>query len=66
VKVNLDMFGALMLHWISREIDGTHIVTVNQGSLLQGLSQFLKELPEPGSFCHTISNGTVFSLSTGT
>jgi hypothetical protein len=44
VKVDLDVFGALILHQVSREVDYTHIVTLDKGGILQRLSQFLKEL----------------------
>jgi nucleoside-triphosphatase THEP1 len=44
VKVDLDVFGALMVHQVSREVNCTHIVTVDKSGMLQRLSQFLKEL----------------------
>ena len=44
MKVDLDMFGALMLHRVSREINCTDIVTVDNSGMLQGLPKFLKKL----------------------
>ena len=34
MQVNFNMFGALMLHWIGREIDYTDIVIVDNTSTL--------------------------------
>jgi hypothetical protein len=41
MEVNLDVFSALVLHRIRREVDGTHIVTVDQCGMLHGLMQLL-------------------------
>ena len=35
VKVNLDMFGVLILHQVCREVDDTHIVAVNSHGTLE-------------------------------
>jgi hypothetical protein len=37
VKVNLNMFGVLMLHQVCREVDNTHIVAVNIHGTLERL-----------------------------
>jgi hypothetical protein len=37
VMVNLDMFDALMLHQVGREVDNTHIVAVNSHGMLERL-----------------------------
>jgi hypothetical protein len=42
VKVDLDVFGALMLHRIGGEIDGTHIVTVNECGTHRRVVELLK------------------------
>ena len=41
VQINLDVLGALMLHRVSREINGTYVVTVNNsGSTKRGVKFF--------------------------
>jgi nucleoside-triphosphatase THEP1 len=42
VKINLDVFGALMLHRIYREIHCTDIVTINNSGALERNVQLLK------------------------
>jgi len=65
VKVDLDVFGALMLHRIGGEIDSTHIVTVNECGTRRRVVELLKELTEPRSLGNSICNCTIFSLSAG-
>ena len=36
VYIHLDVFGALMLHRVIREVDCTNIVTINKGGLTDG------------------------------
>jgi nucleoside-triphosphatase THEP1 len=42
VKINLDVFGALMLHRVRREIYCTDIVTINNSGTLEWNMQLLK------------------------
>ena len=41
VKVNLDMFGALMLDGVGRHVNSTDVVTINQGGAAQRGMKFL-------------------------
>jgi hypothetical protein len=36
VKINLNVFGTLVLYWICREIHCTDIVTINDSGALEG------------------------------
>jgi hypothetical protein len=42
MQVDLNMFHALMLNRIGREIDSTYVVTVYERGLLNGLVKFLE------------------------
>jgi hypothetical protein len=42
MQVDLNMFRALMLNRIGREIDSTYVVTVYERGLLNGLVKFLE------------------------
>ena len=35
MKVNLHVFGALVLNWVAREVDGADIVTIDDNSTAQ-------------------------------
>jgi hypothetical protein len=40
VKINLDMFGMLMLDRVGGHVDSTDVVTINQGGAAQGDMKF--------------------------
>jgi hypothetical protein len=42
VKINLNMFGALMLDRVGGHVDSTDVITINQGCAAQGDMEFLK------------------------
>jgi hypothetical protein len=65
MKVNLHMFGALMLHRVGGEIDSAHIVAVDKTGCGKRMMEFLEKLPQPRSFSDVVSNSPVLGLSTG-
>ena len=44
MKIYLDVFGALMLNRVAREVGGADIVTVDDGGSLWWTLEFMKEL----------------------
>lgn len=50
MKVNLNVFGALMLDWIRGHVGSTDIVAEDDGSTGQRLVKFLEKLAEPTGF----------------
>ena len=66
MKINLNMFGALMLYGVGRHVDGADIVAVNQGSSANRRMQLNQKLVQPRNFCNSIGDSSVFGLSTGT
>ena len=65
MKIDLNMFRSLVLHRIGGHVDGTDIVTIDQRSMAKWSLEFTKKLTQPRNFCHSISNGVIFSFSTG-
>ena len=49
VKVNLDVFGALMLHRVRREVDGIDVVTIDDRSPSWRSIKLMEKLPKPTS-----------------
>jgi len=66
MEINLHMLRALMLNWIWRQVDSTHIVAIDKGAAGEMLMEFMKKLTDPTSFGDAISDGPVLSLSTWT
>jgi len=44
VKINLHMLGALMLNGVRGHVDGTDVITIHQGCLVQWRVQLRQEL----------------------
>jgi hypothetical protein len=65
VKVNLDVFCPLVLDQVRREVDGTHVVAVDDCSTLKGLVEFLEKLAKPRRLGHAICNSALLGLCTG-
>jgi len=66
MKINLNMFGALMLDGIGGHVDGADVVAVNQGSPANRCMQLNQKLAQPRNLCNSIGDSSVFGLSTGT
>ena len=65
VKVNLHMFRALMLNRVSREVNYTNIVAINQSRLRKQAVELLEKLSKPGGLSNSIGDSTILSLYTG-
>ena len=64
VKVDLDVFGALMLNWIGGHVDDTDVVIVHQcGAAKRGV-QLLVKLTQPGGLGNSISHRAIFGFNT--
>jgi hypothetical protein len=66
VKINLNMFGALMLNGVDGEVDGADVITVDQSDPRQGAVQLHKQLMKPTRLCHVIGHNAVLHLSART
>jgi len=65
VKIDLNVFGALMLNRVGGHVNCADIITVYQGGMTKRSMEFLKELAQPGSLGHTIRHCAILSLCTG-
>jgi len=65
MKINLNMFGALMLDGIGGHVDGADVVAVNQGSPANRRVQLNQKLAQPRNFCNSMGDSSVFGVSTG-
>ena len=66
VKVDLDVFGALMLNGVRRHVDGADIVAEHDRSRRSRSTKLLEELADPTSLGDCIGHSTVLSLGAGT
>jgi hypothetical protein len=66
VKINLNMPGALVLNGFGGEIDGAHIVAVDQSDPRQGAVQLHKQLTKPTRLRYAVGHGVVLCLSART
>ena len=66
MKINLNMFGALMLDGIGGHVDGADVVAVNQGSPANRRVQLNQKLAQPRNFYNSIGDSSVLGLSTRT
>jgi hypothetical protein len=62
VEVDLNMLCMLVLNEVGGEVDGTDVVTVDEGALGQRSMELLEELPEPTSFSHDVGHGVILNL----
>ena len=65
VKINLNMFGALMLYGIGRHADSADVVAVNKRSPTDRHMQLNKKLAQPRNLCDSIGDSSVFGFSAG-
>jgi hypothetical protein len=64
VKVNLNVFGTMVLDWIRRHVDGADVVAIHQGGLGQGGVQLIQEVTYLGSLSNCIGDSAVFGFCT--
>jgi hypothetical protein len=62
MQVNLNMFRALVLNWVGREIHRTDIVTKDDSGSARRMIQLMQQLAQPARFSDTICNCSVLSF----
>jgi hypothetical protein len=65
VKIDLDMFHALVLDEVGGEVDDADVVAENQGAHGQQTMELLEQLTEPGHLSHVVGDGAVLGLGAG-
>jgi hypothetical protein len=62
VKIDLDMFRALVLDGGGREVDDAGVIAEDQGARGQQTMELLEQLAEPGRLSHVVCHGAVLVL----
>jgi hypothetical protein len=65
VNVDLDVLRASVVDRVGRHIDGTHVVTVDNGGGGQGNMELLKQLADPAALGDGVGDRTVLGLGAG-
>jgi hypothetical protein len=65
IKINLHMFGALMLNGVGGEVHGTDIVVVDKCAPRRWSLELVEQLTQPSGLSHVVCNGTILGLSAG-
>jgi hypothetical protein len=65
VKIDLDMFRALVLDGVGGEVDGADVVAEDQGARGQWTVELLEQLTEPGRLSHAVGHGSIIGLGAG-
>jgi hypothetical protein len=66
MKVDLNVFGALVLDWIRGHVHNTNIIAEDNCSTRQGSVELLEKLAEPTSFSNGFGNASILRFSAGT
>jgi hypothetical protein len=65
VNVDLDVLRASVVDRVGRHVDGTHVVTVDNGGGGQGNMELLKQLADPAALGDGVGDRTVLGLGAG-
>jgi hypothetical protein len=65
IKINLHMFGALMLNGVGREVHSADVVTVDNGAPRWWGLELVEQLSQPSGLSHAVGNGTILGLNAG-
>jgi len=65
VKIDLNVFNALMLNWVGGHVDGTDVVTEHQCGAPERGVQLLEKLTQPGGLGNSIGHRAILGFSAG-
>lgn len=65
MNVELNMFGSMMMNEIPAHVDRGYVIAEGDHDKGEFDVEFAEEVPQPGTFNHCVSNGTVFRFSAG-
>lgn len=66
MKVDFDVFSALMLHWVAGHVHRTYIVAKHDDSFTKRMLELRENLSYPRGLSHGIGDGTILCFSTRT
>ena len=62
-NVHFNVLGTFMINWVARQINSTHIITINNTGRRDQTSKLKKTIAKPTSLRNNIGNTMVFGLS---
>jgi hypothetical protein len=65
IKINLHMFGALMLNGVGGEVHNAVVVTVDESALRRRTLELMEQLVQPGGLSYAVGDGTVLGFCAG-
>jgi hypothetical protein len=65
MKINLHMFGALMLNGVGKEVHDADVVAVDRSAARWWSQELIQELAQPGGLSHIIGDDTVLGFDAG-
>jgi hypothetical protein len=65
IKINLHMFGVLMLNGVDREVHGVDVVAVDESAPRRQTLELMEQLAQPGGFSHAVGDGAVLGFHAG-
>jgi hypothetical protein len=65
MKINLHMFGVLMLNGVGGEVHGVDVVVVDESAPRRWTLELMEQLAQPGGLSHTVGDGTVLGFCAG-
>jgi hypothetical protein len=65
IKINLHMFGALILNGVGGEVHDADIVIVDESALRRQTLELMEQLAHPSGLSHTVGDGAVLGFHAG-
>jgi hypothetical protein len=65
IKINLHMFGALMLNGVSGEVHSADVIAVDKGAPRRWGLELMEQLSQPSGLSHVVGNDTILGISAG-
>jgi hypothetical protein len=62
MKINLHMFGALMLNGVGGEVHGADVVAVDESVPRRRTLELMEQLAQPGGLSHAVGDGVVLGF----
>jgi hypothetical protein len=65
MKINLHMFGVLMLNGVGEEVHGADVVTVDESAPRRRTLELMEQLAQPGGLSHAVGDDAVLGFRAG-
>jgi hypothetical protein len=65
MKINLHMFGALMLNGVGEEVHNTDVVAVDESASRRRSLELMEQLVQPGGLSHAVGDSAVLGFRAG-